>query len=109
MISAWKKMVSSAVAAALLAAPLAEAVPASKVNAAETQQVKIYYKSDWSGAQLFYWNQDGKCNNPVSWPGITMEKEEDGWYSYTIENAKQAQVMFHSGKKTDHPLSGIAR
>lgn len=99
MISAWKKMVSSAVAAALLAAPLAEAVPASKVNAAETQQVKIYYKSDWSGAQLFYWNQDGKCNNPVSWPGITMEKEEDGWYSYTIENAKQAQVMFHSGKK----------
>lgn len=30
MISAWKKMVSSAVAAALLAAPLAEAAPASK-------------------------------------------------------------------------------
>lgn len=99
MIAGWKKMISAALVSALCVAPLGEIIPTSSVYAAETEQVRIYYKAEWNGAQLFYWNQDGKCNNPVNWPGVSMEKQEDGWYSYTIENADQAQVMFHYGKK----------
>ena len=43
--------------------------------------------------KLFYWNQNGKCNNPVSWPGNAMQKEKDG-YSPSLIFSKTLDCSF---------------
>ena len=49
-----------------------------KAMAAEKDTVTIHYQCEWGGANIYYWNQDGGCNNPVDWPGTAMYEGEDG-------------------------------
>ena len=77
----------------------------NEISAAAAQEGKItvHYQSQWGGANIFYWNQGNGYNNPVSWPGVRMEKEEDNWYVYTFDNTSSVDLMFNfGGKQTTH-------
>ena len=71
--------------------------------AAENDTVTIHYKSDWDGANIFYWNQGQKYNNPVTWPGKAMSQEDNDWYVYSFENTSRVDFMLnYGGKQTTH-------
>ncbi|MBQ4530011.1 MAG: starch-binding protein [Lachnospiraceae bacterium] len=111
MKAKWKKVTSLVLATVLGISGMFAGVPqeafaaqksvtAEKVNS-QAETLKIHFKSPWGGANIFYWNVDGKYNNPVKWPGEPMEAEEDGWYSYTITTDDSADFMFnYEGKMT---------
>lgn len=70
-------------------------------NGSEGNELIVHFKSPWNGANIFYWNVNGKYNNPVKWPGDAMSPTGDGWYSYIIEDASSASIMFtYDGKMT---------
>ena len=70
-------------------------------NGSETKELIVHFKSPWEDANIFYWNLNGQYNNPVKWPGDSMSPTKDGWYSYIIEDADSANIMFtHDGKMT---------
>ena len=71
--------------------------------AAETDGITIHFKTDWGGADIFYWNLQKKYNNPTRWTGDTMKPEGDGWYVYTFEDAKTVDFMInYQGNQTTH-------
>ena len=70
-------------------------------NGSKTKELIVHFKSPWEDANIFYWNLNGQYNNPVKWPGDSMSPTKDGWYSYIIEDADSANIMFtHDGKMT---------
>ncbi|MBQ4530013.1 MAG: starch-binding protein [Lachnospiraceae bacterium] len=70
-------------------------------NGSEGNELIVHFKSPWNGANIFYWNVNGKYNNPVKWPRDAMSPTGDGWYSYIIEDASSASIMFtYDGKMT---------
>ena len=34
-------------------------------NGSEGNELIVHFKSPWNGANIFYWNVNGKYNNPV--------------------------------------------
>lgn len=98
-----KKVVSMLLVLAMVVLTLVDFATGSKVYAAEEKSVTIHYKSEWDGANIFYWNQNGGYNNPVKWPGTAMSSEGDGWYVHTFENTEKVTFMFQYGEKqTEH-------
>lgn len=56
----------------------------------------IHFKkpAHWNNATLYYWDVSPAGTPNTNWPGVTMQAEGNGWYSYTIPNASCAQVIF---------------
>lgn len=103
MKNRWKKNVSAALVGMLVLLSVFAFADEQPVLAAEENTVTVHFKSPWGGANIFYWNQGEKYNNPVKWPGTEMKEEGDGWYIYTFENTDTVTFMFnHKGKQTGH-------
>ncbi len=67
-----------------------------------TDSIKLHFYSDWSGAKIYYWNVNGTENNPVDWPGVAMENEEGNWYTYTLSDTSEANIIFnYNGNQTE--------
>ena len=73
----------------------------AKVSVAQTQTAKekmgitLHYR--WEGTDtphVYYENVDGNGEVCISYPGIPMKETQDGWYSYTIADAKSADIIF---------------
>jgi glycosidase len=91
----WKKIVSLLLVVVMTVLSFGDYTGISKVYAAENNSVTIHFKSEWDGANIFYWNQNGGYNNPVRWPGMEMKSEGEEWYTYTFENTKTVDFMFN--------------
>ena len=66
---------------------------------ATTKKITLhYYYEGEDGVNVYYYNVSKGTNTPVAWPGVAMESEGNGWYTYTIEQAKSATVVFLPGK-----------
>ena len=106
----FTKFVSATMAVAvagltIFADPSGQAIQAKAAQ--ESGSVTIHYKSDWTSANIFYWNQNEGYNNPVSWPGEEMTLDEDGWYEYSFENTSHIEFMMNSSEKqTTHYKKG---
>lgn len=99
----WKKIVSALLVVAFMVLSISDYTGSSSVMAAESNSVTIHFKSEWDGANIFYWNQNGGYNNPVKWPGMEMSEEGDDWYSYTFDNTQKVTFMFqYEGNQTKH-------
>ena len=48
--------------------------------------VKAKVPEGWGDTVYLYYWYSGSTSNPVSWPGITMSKGSDGWYSLDISD-----------------------
>lgn len=99
----WKRIVSSMLAIILVVLSVFTFSEGKQALASEEDTITIHFKSEWGGANIFYWNQGGKYNNPVKWPGTEMEDEGDGWYTYTFKNTGTADFMFnYERRQTTH-------
>lgn len=59
----------------------------------ESNGITIHLKTNWSNPRLHYWNaSDGSSS---TWPGVAMQNDGDGWFSYTIANVSTTNLLFH--------------
>lgn len=61
-------------------------------------QVIVHYR--WEGndtPHLYYENVNGAGEKVISYPGIPMTKDADGWYSYTIADVESVDLQFSIG------------
>jgi glycosidase len=60
--------------------------------------ITVHYR--WEGddtPHIYYENVDGDGQKVISFPGIPMNNTKDGWYSYTIDDVKSADLRFTIG------------
>ncbi|MBQ1394398.1 MAG: starch-binding protein, partial [Lachnospiraceae bacterium] len=63
-----------------------------------TKDIVLHYR--WDGKDtphVYYENVNGSGEKAISYPGIPMKNTKDGWYTYTIKNAKSADIIFSIG------------
>jgi len=68
--------------------------------------IHFFKPSDWgTGINIYWYNAlpDGSYPS-VSWPGVAMTNEGDGWYSYTFNNVASAVVIFNDGTRQSADL-----
>ena len=58
----------------------------SSTMAAITVRLSAQSCSDWTSVYLWAWSSNGNVFD-VSWPGVKISQEEDGWYSYTFDQS----------------------
>ncbi|KHD38394.1 alpha-glucosidase [Clostridium acetobutylicum] len=60
--------------------------------------IKVHFKdpNGWSAPNIYYYDPAGKLTGP-GWPGVKMNSDGNGWYSYTIQNWTSAKVLFDDG------------
>ena len=86
-------------------APVAErevAVDASDV--AKESGIVLHFPGDWDQASIYFWNvlpQDQE----IEWPGKQLEKDADGYYTYTIEGATKANFLYTDGSQQTEDYS----
>lgn len=74
---------------------------AQKVELAEqdvTEDIILHYR--WDGEDtphVYYENVNDSGEQTISYPGIPMKNTKDGWYSYTIQDADSADIVFTIG------------
>lgn len=66
------------------------------INGVSASPIKVYFKSPWSTAKIYYWSTVPSAAS-VSWPGVDMTPEGDGWYSYTFNGATSTNLIFNNG------------
>ncbi|MEO1448430.1 MAG: starch-binding protein, partial [Bacteroidota bacterium] len=47
----------------------------------------------WGTATMYFWNA-APGNSTTTWPGVNMQDDGNGWYSYTINCADCADIIF---------------
>ena len=71
------------------------------VTVAEDEKVTVHCYSADAKPSLYYWNalpDDWE----TGWPGISMNNDGDGWYSYTFDRTRKINVLFVIGdQQTD--------
>lgn len=74
---------------------------AQKMELAEqdaTEDIILHYR--WDGEDtphVYYENVNDSGQQTISYPGIPMKNTKDGWYSYTIQDADSADIIFTIG------------
>lgn len=60
--------------------------------------IKVYFQKpdNWGNPSIYYY-QDNRSE--LSWPGVPMKNEGNGWFSYNIITKEKPLVMFSSGSK----------
>ncbi|OOM74392.1 cyclomaltodextrin glucanotransferase precursor [Clostridium puniceum] len=58
--------------------------------------IKVYFQSPWSTAKIYYWSTVPSVP-PISWPGVDMASEGNGWYSYIFNGATSTNLIFNNG------------
>ncbi|MFC5699995.1 starch-binding protein [Cohnella faecalis] len=76
----------------------------------EEQAITVrYYKPDgWGTPNIYYYDESVTPTKiGVAWPGVAMQNEGNGWYSYKLTGWSKANVIFNSGGQQT-PASGQA-
>lgn len=63
-------------------------------NTVKAKGITVHFKWEEDTPHLYYENVNGEENTPISYPGVPMNQEENGWYSYTIQEAESADIIF---------------
>ena len=78
----------------------------SQVNAAENK-VTVHCYSENDIPNLYYWNALPE-DIETPWPGVTMTKEKENWYSYEIPDISKVNVLFNIGSTQTEDLTAKA-
>ncbi|SDF66291.1 alpha-amylase [Fontibacillus panacisegetis] len=64
--------------------------------------VKFYKPSNWGTPNIYYYDESvSPTKIGTIWPGVAMQDDGNGWYSYTISGWDKANVIFNSnGQQT---------
>ena len=66
------------------------------INEASKDFIKVYFKSSWSTNKIYYWSTVPAVT-AVAYPGVDMNSEGNGWYSYTFNGATSTNLIFNNG------------
>lgn len=68
--------------------------------------VRFYKPSNWGTPNIYLYDESvSPTRQGAAWPGVAMQNDGNGWYSYTISGWDKANVIFNSnGQQT--PGSG---
>lgn len=64
----------------------------------------VHFCSDWDKANIYYWNALPD-NQEVAWPGKSMDKDKNGYYTYTFANVSKINLLFHDGTQQTEDLT----
>lgn len=62
--------------------------------------VHYYNTSAWSNPYIYYYTDNA---NPITWPGVAMTSDGNGWYSYDIYGYDSARVIFSNNGSNQNP------
>ncbi|WP_243251143.1 alpha-amylase family glycosyl hydrolase [Clostridium sp. D43t1_170807_H7] len=80
----------------------------TKVDASKIK-VKVNYDNpnNWANPYVYiYRDVDGVVEEVAPWPGVKLEKDSDGWYSYTQPLWESAKVIFSNAGGSQNPGQG---
>lgn len=63
-------------------------------------RVHYYNTNGWSSPYIYYYTDSA---NPVTWPGVAMTSDGNGWYSYDIYGYDSARVIFSDNGNNQDP------
>lgn len=94
-----KKVVSIILVIAVLLSNFV--VPTVNV-AAETgsMTIRYYNENNWENPYIYYYTD---TDSPISWPGMAMDSDGDGWYSYEICGFDEVKVIFSDNGSNQIP------
>lgn len=70
-----------------------------------TVRLKASSATGWSKVNLYYW-ADG-ITSPA-WPGITINKDADGWYSHTFDaSVASVNIIWNDGNNQTADITGV--
>lgn len=65
------------------------------------QGIQVNFKWEGEGTpHIYFENLNGEKAKVISWPGIPMNAVSEQWYSYTINNAESADIIFTANNET---------
>lgn len=70
------------------------------------KRVKVHYYNDgsWNNPYVYMYDEsEGESKEVAAWPGIKMESEGNGWYSYNQVGWLNAQVIFSNAGASQNP------
>lgn len=76
----------------------------SEEDVAADTSTTVYCYSESEVPKVYYWNALPK-DQEVEWPGVAMNDEGDGWYSYTFKGVSKVNVLFLIGDKQTEDLT----
>ncbi len=91
----WKKLTAYVLLIILIAAGRILPGTFQTTQAETASSVTVHYKGVYSTPNIYYWNLNGESNNPVSWPGIQMNAENDNWFGYTLRDTWSVNLIFN--------------
>ena len=62
--------------------------------------VHYYNTTAWSNPYIYYYTDSA---NPITWPGVAMTSDGNGWYSYNIYGYDSAKVIFSDNGSNQNP------
>lgn len=84
-----------------------QSMVAQKLSATEDEhEVTLHFK--WEGSQPHVAYSVDETNTSTTKPGVPMKDEGNGWYTYTIKNAEEADVVI-SVPEMDYTTSEFSR
>lgn len=62
--------------------------------------VHYYNLNSWSNPYIYYYTN---TEQPVSWPGVAMTSDGNGWYSYDIYGFEEVEIIFSNNGANQVP------
>lgn len=72
-------------------AAIATATPKPPVKG----KIIVHFYSNSASMNIHYWDAVGAAKTTTAWPGDAMTPEGNNWYTYTIEGATSASMLFN--------------
>lgn len=70
-------------------------------SVAANSKITIHYQSDWDTTYMYAWNALPD-DIEMEWPGKELEKDSDGYFSYTFDATTKVNFLFSgNGNQTD--------
>ena len=67
--------------------------------------VHYYNSNGWSNPYIYYYTD---TQTPITWPGVAMTSDGNGWYSYDIYGFDEAKVIFSNNGSEQNPAQNQA-
>ena len=78
--------------------PKQEKVAKNATEVAADSNITVHFPGDWDNVSIYYWNILPN-DKEVGWPGEKLEKDADGYYTYTFDNTTKANFLFSNGSE----------
>lgn len=69
-----------------------------------TESITIHYPSEWENVNLYAWNSL-PVDVDFTWPGTLLQRDADGYYTYTFSGSSKVNFLFGNGKEQTEDMT----